>query len=41
MYVQVTKGYLYHLLGLWDYYIMYRQFYEISGRVTKWVTDQN
>ena len=22
---QVTKGYLYHLLGVSDYYVMYRQ----------------
>ena len=22
---QVTKGYLYHLLGVYDYYVMYRQ----------------
>ena len=40
---QVTKVHLYHLLGVSEYYVMYRQwpreFCEKSARVTNWVTD--
>ena len=40
---QVTKGNLYHLLELSDYYVMYRQratqFCKTSVKVTNWVTD--
>ena len=40
---QVTKGHLYHLLGVLDYYVMYRhrasQFCEMSLKITDWVTD--
>ena len=39
-----TKGRLYHLLGLLEYHVMYRnigssQFCEMSAKVTYWVTD--
>ena len=40
---QVTKGHLYHLLEVSDYYVMYRprahQFCETSAKITDWVTD--
>ena len=38
---QVTKGHVYLLLGVWDYYVMYgpSQFCETSAKVTNWVTD--
>ena len=41
---QVTKGHLYHLLGVSDYYVMYidtgpSQFWEILAKITDWVTD--
>ena len=40
---QVTKGHLYYLLGVSDYYVMYstgpRQFYEMLAKITNWVTD--
>ena len=40
---QVTKGHLYHLFGVSDYYVMYRQraqsFCEMSAKVTNWVSD--
>ena len=40
---QVTKGHLYHLLGISDYYAMYgtgpSQFCETSAKITDWVTD--
>ena len=42
---QVTKGHLYHLLGVSDYYVMYRQskgpsqFCETLAKITNWVTD--
>ena len=38
---QVTKSHLYHLLGVSDYYVMYRQRAkcEMSAKVTNWVTD--
>ena len=39
---QVTKGHLYHMLGVSDYYIMYTgpsQFCETSAKITDWVTD--
>ena len=38
---QVTKGHLYHLLGVSDYEVMYRhsQFWETSEKITDWVTD--
>ena len=40
---QVTKGHLYHLYGVLDYYVMYRQkaqsVCETSAKVTNWVID--
>ena len=40
---QVTKGHLYHLLGVSDYYVIYRQraqsVCETCVKVTNWVTD--
>ena len=38
---EVTKGHLYHLLGVLDYYVIYRwsQFCEMSPKVTNWATD--
>ena len=39
---QVTKGHLYHLLGVLDNYVMYcigSLFCEMSAKVTNWVTD--
>ena len=41
---QVTKGHLYHLFGVSDYYVMYigrgqSLFCETSVKVTKWVID--
>ena len=40
---QVTKDHLYHLLGVSDYYVMYRQFCETFcetlAKITDWVTD--
>ena len=38
---QVTKDHLYYLLGVSDYYVMYRhsQFGETSAKITDWVTD--
>ena len=41
---QVTKGHLYHLLGVSDYYVMYLgtgpcQFCEMSAKITDLVTD--
>ena len=41
---QVTKGHLYHLLGVSDYYAAYRHraksgFCETSVKITNWVTD--
>ena len=41
--LQVTKDHLHHLLGVSDYYVMYRhrasQFRETSEKVTDWVND--
>ena len=38
---KVTKYYLYHLLGVSDYYVMYRQgpsqFCETLAKITDWV----
>ena len=41
MYMTSHKSHLYHLLGVLDFYVMYRQslFCETSARVTNWVTD--
>ena len=39
---QVTKSHLYHLLGVSDYYVMYRhrvQYCEMSAKIIDWVTD--
>ena len=40
---QVTKGHLYHLLGILDYYVMMgrgpSQFCETSAKVTDWVCE--
>ena len=40
---QVTKGHLYHLLGVSDYYVMYwhgpSQFCETSAKIIDWVTE--
>ena len=40
---QVTKGHLYHLLGVSDYYVMHRQraqsVCETSVKVNNWVID--
>ena len=41
--LEVTKGHLYHLFGVSDYYVMYRhrasQFCETSAKITDWVSD--
>ena len=40
---QVTKGHLYHLSGVSDYYVMYRHraqsVCETLAKITDWVTD--
>ena len=39
---QVTKGNVYHLLGVLDYYVIYREkiekFCEMSAKITNWET---